>query len=187
MQKIIELDNICAGYGKKEVLHHINLTFEQGNIYTVIGPNGCGKSTLIKTLLQIISHTSGDIFISSRNIKTYKRNEFAKKISYVPQAKKIPDISVLHMVLQGRFTHLTYPKKYQKEDYEIARKALDWVGLAELENERVSYLSGGMQQNAYIAMALAQDTDVIVMDEPTTYLDISHQMQLMELVRTFKP
>ncbi len=180
---MIELYNVCAGYGEKEILHNISLYFEPGKIYTLIGPNGCGKSTLLKTLIRINPHTKGEILVSSKNINEYKTNELAKKIAYLSQGKKVPDISVLRMVLHGRFAYLSYPRKYQKEDYEIARKALEWAGLSELENENLSCLSGGMQQKVYIAMALAQDADTILMDEPTTYLDISHQLRLMEMAR----
>ena len=180
---MIELYNLCAGYGKKEILHNISLSFKQGKIYALIGANGCGKSTLLKVLLRIVPYTKGSIFISSKNITLYKQNELAKKIAYVSQGKKIPDISVLRMVLHGRFAYLGYSRKYQKEDYVMARKALEWAGLSELEEENVSRLSGGMQQKVYIAMALAQDAETILMDEPTTYLDISHQLRLMEMAR----
>lgn len=180
---MIELYNLCAGYGKKEILHNINLSFKQGNIYALIGANGCGKSTLLKTLLRIVPYTKGNICISFKDISTYKQNELAKKIAYVSQGKKVPDISVFRMVLHGRFAYLGYSRKYRKEDYAIARNALEWAGLSEFEEENVSCLSGGMQQKVYIAMALAQDADTILMDEPTTYLDISHQLRLMEMAR----
>lgn len=180
---MIEIYNICAGYGEKEILHNISLSFEKGKVYALIGPNGCGKSTLLKTLIRINPHTKGNIFVSSKEITEYKANELAKKIAYVSQGKHTPDISVLRMVLHGRFAYLTYPRRYRKEDYEIARTALKWAGLSELEEENVSHLSGGMQQKVYIAMALAQDAEAILMDEPTTYLDISHQFRLMEMAR----
>ena len=180
---MIELYNICASCGKKEVLHNITISFQAGKVYTLIGANGCGKSTLLKTLLRIVPHTKGNIFISSKEVNDYKTTELAKKIAYLSQGKKAPDSSVLNMVLYGRFAYLHYPRKYQKKDYEIAKKALEYVGLAELENEMVSQLSGGMQQNVYIAMMLAQDAQTLLMDEPTTYLDISHQFKLMQLAK----
>lgn len=180
---MIEIYNICAGYGEKEILHNISLSFEKGKIYALIGPNGCGKSTLLKTLIRMNPHTKGTILVSSKEITEYKSNELAKKIAYVSQGKHTPDISVLRMVLHGRFAYLNYPRRYRKEDYELARKALEWAGLSELEDENMSHLSGGMQQKVYIAMALAQDADTILMDEPTTYLDISYQLRLMEMAR----
>uniref|UniRef100_UPI0040565602 ABC transporter ATP-binding protein n=1 Tax=Agathobacter sp. TaxID=2021311 RepID=UPI0040565602 len=180
---MIKLCNVCAGYGEKEVLHNICISFKPQKIYVLVGANGCGKSTLLKTLIRINPHTKGEIFVSSKRIKEYKPNELAKKIAYLPQGKKVPDISVLRMVLHGRFAYLDYPRKYRKKDYEIARSALEWAGLSRLEDENVSHLSGGMQQNVYIAMALAQDADTVLMDEPTTYLDIIHQLRLMEMAR----
>ena len=113
----------------------------------------------------------------------FSTRDLAKEIAYLAQSKQIPDCSVLRMVLYGRFAYLTYPRRYRKEDFEIARKALSWVGLAHLEDVNMRHLSGGMQQKVYIAMALAQDANTILMDEPTTYLDIAHQLRLMELAK----
>ncbi|MBQ2283466.1 MAG: ABC transporter ATP-binding protein [Agathobacter sp.] len=180
---MIQLKNVCAGYEGKEVLHNICVNFPEGKITAIVGPNGCGKSTLIKSLVRINPHTSGEIFVKNKNIKDYSSKELAQQIAYVAQNKQIPDISVLKMVLHGRFPYLSYPRRYGKEDLEIARQALDWAGLSDLENELVSHLSGGMQQKVYIAMALAQDSQAILMDEPTTYLDISHQLRLMEMIK----
>ena len=104
-------------------------------------------------------------------------------MAYLSQSKSVPDITVLKMVLHGRFAYLNYPRRYRKEDYEIARNALAWVGLSDLEDEPLNRLSGGMRQKVYIAMALAQDTPVILMDEPTTYLDIYHQLKTMDMAR----
>ena len=180
---MIQLKNVCAGYEGKEVLHNISVDFPEGKITAIVGPNGCGKSTLIKSLVRINPHTSGEIFVKNKNIKDYSSKELAQQIAYVAQNKQIPDISVLKMVLHGRFPYLSYPRRYGKEDLEIARQALDWAGLSDLENELVSHLSGGMQQKVYIAMALVQDSQAILMDEPTTYLDISHQLRLMEMIK----
>ncbi len=180
---MIELLNVCAGYEKKEILHNINMTIEAGKITVLIGPNGCGKSTLLKAVVGINPHTSGQILVDGKPVESYKSNDLAKKVSYLAQSKKAPDISVLRMVLHGRFAYLNYPRKYRREDFEIARRALAWAGLSEFEDENVNHLSGGMQQKVYIAMALAQDTATILMDEPTTYLDVAHQLRVMEMAR----
>ena len=180
---MIELKNICAGYEKKEVLHHINLTLQAGKVTVLLGPNGCGKSTLLKTLVRILPYQKGEILIEEKPIQMYSSSELAKKIAYLAQSKTIPDISVLRMVLQGRFCYLNYPRRYRKEDIEIAKQALQWAGLLEVQEENVNQLSGGMQQKVYIAMALAQNANTILMDEPTTYLDIAHQLRLMEMVK----
>lgn len=180
---MVELTNVCAGYEKREILHNINMTFQPGKITVLIGPNGCGKSTLLKTMVRILPHTSGEILVSGKSVETYKSTDLAKEIAYLPQKKSVPDISVLRMVLHGRFAYLGYPRRYSERDIAAARRALDWAGLSHLEEENVSRLSGGMQQRVYIAMALAQDANTILMDEPTTYLDVSHQLCLMEMAR----
>ena len=180
---MIVLKNVCAGYEKKEVLHEVSLSFKPGKITALIGPNGCGKSTLLKALVRIHPHTNGEIFINEKNIMEFSTRDLAKEIAYLAQSKQIPDCSVLRMVLYGRFAYLTYPRRYRKEDFKIARKALSWVGLAHLEDVNMRHLSGGMQQKVYIAMALAQDAKTVLMDEPTTYLDIAHQLRLMELAK----
>ena len=180
---MIELINMNAGYDGKVILHDINMRFEPGKVTALIGPNGCGKSTLFKAIVRINPHTSGRILVDGKEITNYASKELAKKVAYLPQSRKVPDISVLSMVLHGRFAYLSYPRQYRKEDIEIARKALAWVGLSHLEEENVNRLSGGMQQKVYLAMALAQDAETILMDEPTTYLDISHQLRLMELAK----
>lgn len=180
---MIILDNVSVGYEDRVVLHSINLEFKPGKITVLIGPNGCGKSTLLKALVRINPHLEGEIFINQQEIGKYKTIELAKQVAYLSQSKNIPDITVLKMVLHGRFAYLNYPRRYQKDDYEIARKALVWVGMSDFEDEPMNRLSGGMRQKVYIAMALAQDTPVILMDEPTTYLDIYHQLKMMDMAK----
>lgn len=180
---MITLKNVCGGYGDKEILHDITLNLGPGKITALIGPNGCGKSTLLKTLVGINSFTAGEIWINDRNMKELKTTELAKSVAYLPQNKKTPDISVLRMVLHGRFAYLNYPRKYSPEDIRIAREALHWADLEELAEENVAHLSGGMQQKVYIAMALAQNADMILLDEPTTYLDVAQQLKLLDMAR----
>lgn len=185
---MIKMKNVCAGYDGEEILHDINLEFEPGKVTVVIGPNGCGKSTLLKTLVRLNPHTRGEIVVASMKaeyalIETLMPAELAQRVAYLPQSKRTPDISVLRMVLHGRFAYLKYPRRYRQEDYEMARKALKWVGIEDLADKNVSELSGGTQQKVYIAMALAQDTDTILLDEPTTYLDIAHQIKMMKLAK----
>ncbi len=180
---MIELKNVCAGYEGKAVLHHANASFEPGKITVLVGPNGCGKSTLLKAIVRINPHSEGEILIDGTTIENMTSKELARKAAYLAQNKKAPDISVLKMVLHGRFSHLSYPRKYCPQDMEIAKNALKWAGMEAESDKLVSKLSGGMQQKVYIAMALAQDADTILMDEPTTYLDVVHQLRLMEMAR----
>ena len=180
---MIELKNVSAGYDGKTVVKDASLTLEPGKITVLAGPNGCGKSTLLKAIVGIVPHTTGEILINEISTKEMNTKQVAKEVAYLAQNKKAPDISVMKMVLHGRFAHLNYPRKYRAQDIEIARNAISWAGLEAESETMVSKLSGGMQQKVYIAMALAQDTEVILMDEPTTYLDVAHQLRLMEMVK----
>ena len=180
---MIELHNVCAGYHGIEVLHHINLTIEKGKITVFVGPNGCGKSTLLKALTRFNPHFSGKILVNGMEIEQYSSIKLAREIAYLPQSRTVPEITVLKMVLHGRFPYLSYPRRYRKEDLEKAREALRWAEIEELAEKSMSSLSGGTRQKVYIAMAIAQDTPVILMDEPTSFLDISHQLRLMEVAR----
>lgn len=180
---MIELKNVSAGYEGKNVVKDFSSTFERGKITVLMGPNGCGKSTLLKSVVGIVSHTSGEILVDGILKEGMSSRQLAQKVSYLAQNKKAPDISVMKMVLHGRFAHLSYPRKYHSKDVEIAKNALRWVGMDEKSETPVSKLSGGMQQKVYIAMALAQDTETILMDEPTTYLDVAHQLRLMDMAK----
>ena len=180
---MLELNRISAGYGKQTVLNDVSTFFEKGKLTSIIGVNGCGKSTLLKAILGILPLSGGEITVDGENLLTMSRNEIAKKIAYLSQGKNIPDMTVEQMVLHGRFPYLSYPRRYSSHDREVAIKAMEIVGVAEFAHKPLYSLSGGMRQNAYIAMALAQDTDYILLDEPTTYLDIAHQLELMRLLK----
>ena len=181
---MIELRHAAAGYGKQQVLKDISVCFEKSCLTSILGVNGCGKSTLLKTVLGMIPLHSGEITLDGQNLQEMSRNAIARKIAYLSQGRNTPDMTVAQMVLHGRFPHLDYPRRYRKQDYEIAFSAMEQVGIADLAQNPLSALSGGMRQNAYIAMALAQDTEYILLDEPTTYLDIAHQLELMKTLRT---
>ena len=180
---MLELKNISAGYGNKTVLDSVTSSFEKGKLTSIIGINGCGKSTLLKAILGILPPSSGEIVIDGSNVRELSRNDIAKKIAYLAQGKNTPDMTVEQMVLHGRFPYLSYPRRYKEIDREIARKAMGTVGISHLADKPLYELSGGMRQTTYIAMALAQDTDYILLDEPTTHLDIAHQLDLMRILR----
>ena len=180
---MLELKNISAGYGSKNVLDGVTVSIEKGKLTSIIGVNGCGKSTLLKAVIGILPLQSGEIFIDGKSLQSMNKNGVAKKIAYLAQGKSAPDMTVEQMVLHGRFPYLSYPRRYKECDRRIAKKAMQDVGIAHLANKPMHTLSGGMRQNAYIAMALAQDTDFILLDEPTTYLDIAHQLELMKLLK----
>ena len=179
---MLEIKNICAGYDKKRVISDVSFEVERGSIVSVIGANGCGKSTLMRSIAGVLELWDGEVVIDGEPAKDLGRLGVARRISYLAQGKGVPDMTVGQMVLHGRFPHLSYPRRYSGRDRKIAHDAMGAVGILDLADRPMSMLSGGMRQNAYIAMALAQDTDYILLDEPTTYLDASHQMALMDML-----
>lgn len=181
---MIELKRISAGYGKHMVLNHVSMSFEPGKLTSIIGVNGCGKSTLLKVMLGMLPAADGSVSIDGVPLGAMRRNGIARKAAYLAQGRSTPDMTVEQLVLHGRFPHLNYPRRYTQQDHEIARAAMEQMGVADHARKPLHTLSGGMRQNAYLAMALAQNTDYILLDEPTTYLDISHQLELMRTLRT---
>ena len=179
---MLEVKSLSAGYLDKHVLEHVDFRIPSEKVTVILGPNGCGKSTLLKALCGIIPADSGQVVLDGENILTLPQRQLAQRVAYLAQSRQVPDITVERLVLHGRFPYLGYPRRYRKEDYAIADAAMKTMGVAELADELVQNLSGGQRQKVYIAMALVQDTPVILLDEPTTYLDISHQLEIMELV-----
>jgi len=183
---MIKLDNISAGYNKVEIIKNINLNFKEGSITSIIGQNGCGKTTLLKTASNILKPYGGSITISGKDIKSFHNKELAKKVSFLPQIRTVPNITVYQLVMHGRYPYLGFSRTPQKEDKEIVEKAIDNMGLNNYIHKNLQELSGGQRQKVYIAMVLAQDTDIIFLDEPTTYLDINHQLEILEIVKELK-
>lgn len=180
---MLKITDLTAGYGGKPVLRNLNLTMQPGQVNILIGPNGCGKSTLLKTIAGLLPY-SGAMQLDGAELSSLDHRTRARNIAYLPQNRPVPDITAERLVLHGRFPYLGYPRKYRKEDHEAAQAALVQMGIADLAQTNVADLSGGTRQKVYIAMALAQNTPVILLDEPTTFLDIGHQMQMMETVRS---
>lgn len=179
---MIKLKDINAGYGNNIILNNMNCSFKEGEITSVVGMNGCGKSTLLKVISGLIEPISGEIMVQDKNIRNLSDKERAKLISYLPQSRNTPVISAERMVLHGRFPYLSYPRRYSREDKEIAQAAMERVGILDLKDKNMSELSGGERQKVYIAMALTQDTKIILLDEPTTFLDITYQLELLKLL-----
>lgn len=180
---MIELQNLSVGYGSDPVLQGVNLSFVPGTVTALLGPNGCGKSTLLKSIVGLSDVLAGGISIGNTSYVNLQPNQLAQQVAYLPQGRRVPDITVQRMVLHGRFPYLHYPRRYSKSDFDAAQAAMERVGIRSLAEEPLAKLSGGTRQKAYIAMALAQDTPTILLDEPTTYLDIGHQLGLLALCR----
>jgi len=180
---MIQISNLSGGYPDKLVLQNVTLQIPAGQVTILVGPNGCGKSTLLKTMVGILPRRAGQLVIGGRDMDAYSRSELAGKITYLPQNRQVPDMTAGRMVLHGRFPYLRYPRQYSREDLRIAREAMLALDIADLADTPMTKLSGGMQQKVYIAMALAQDTEAVLLDEPTTFLDAGHQLQLMDMLR----
>lgn len=176
---MIQLDHVSAGYGPKLVVEDISLELKPGQVLTLLGPNGSGKSTLLRTIAGLHPLAGGQILVDGTPAKKLSRRQMAQKITYMPQSRTIPNITARKMVLHGRFPYLSYPRRYRKEDYDATRRAMERADAWELADNPVQSLSGGQRQKVYLAMAMAQETQTILMDEPTTYLDIQHQLSLM--------
>lgn len=180
---MIEIRALSAGYSGRTVIHSLDLTVPRGKITVIVGPNGCGKSTLLKTLAGILPASGGSVLLDGRELASLSPRERAQSVAYLAQGRQVPEITALRLVLHGRFPYLSYPRRYRREDREIAMGCLERMGVAHLADRPLHTLSGGTRQKVYIAMALAQDTPAVLLDEPTTYLDVPHQMQMMELAR----
>lgn len=181
---MIEIKNLSCSYNGKQVLSDVSLTIPDGKLTVLLGLNGSGKSTLLKTALRLNEKTAGKVYIDGEDTDELSSKQLAQKIAYMSQSRSTPNIEASRMVLHGRFPWLSYPRRYSEKDYEIVNNALRYVGAEGLKKEKLTELSGGQVQKIYIAMALAQDTPVLFMDEPTTFLDVPHQLRLMSLARS---
>ena len=179
---MLDIQNLTAGYGGTPVLRNISLTVPMGKVTVVVGPNGCGKSTLLKVLAGILPG-QGSLRLEGQDLQGLSSRHRARKIAYLPQTRPVPEITAGRLVLHGRFPYLSYPRRYRREDTAAAEAAMARLGILDLKDRELASLSGGQRQKVYIAMVLAQDTPVVLLDEPNTYLDIAHQLQLMALAK----
>ena len=180
---MIELKSLSAGYGGRDVLHDITLPFPPGRVLALLGPNGCGKSTLLRAALGLLPKSGGEVLMDGVPIESLSPRERALRAAYLPQSRPVPSITARRMVLHGRFPHLSYPRRYRQEDQEAVDRALERAGAAELAPRPMTELSGGQRQKVYLAMALAQETPTLLMDEPTTFLDVGRQLEVMAQAR----
>lgn len=181
---MLRVEKLSLGYDGNRIVREISFDIETEGITTIIGPNGCGKSTILKALSKNKKPISGDIFFEEIDLKAYKAKELARKMSILPQSPKAPeDVNVRDLVGYGRYPHLSWTGRLTKNDYEVIDWAISETKLEGLQHRHVSTLSGGERQRAWVAMALAQQSKILLLDEPTTFLDICHQYELLELVK----
>jgi iron complex transport system ATP-binding protein len=179
----ISTKNLNISYGNIDIVKDLNLNIPKGKITTIIGANGCGKSTILKTIARILQPKSGDIYINDKNIKEQSSKELAKTMAVLPQSPQAPSgLTVEELIAYGRFPHQKGFGKLKKEDHDIVTWALEATGIKEFRDRPIEALSGGQRQRAWIAMALAQQTDILLLDEPTTYLDLAHQLEVLNLL-----
>ena len=177
----MELRQLRAGYGEHMVLDGVDLALRPGEVLALLGPNGSGKSTLIRAALGLLPLTGGQVLIDGADAAALTPRQRAQKAAYLPQTRPVPNITALRMVLHGRFPHLTYPRRFRQEDYAAAMAALEQADAACLARRPMPELSGGQRQRVYLAMALAQDAPTLFLDEPTAFLDVSHQLEVGRL------
>ena len=180
----MEIRDLKFSYGDRAFIQGLNVHIEKGRVTTILGPNGCGKSTLLNLIVRQLKPQGGDIFLEGRSIRQMTAREISRKIAMVHQQNRAPaDLTVERLVQFGRMPHQTKFSSRDEEGEEAVRWALKVTRLEKMKQKSVGRLSGGERQRAFIAMALAQKTDILFLDEPTTYLDIYYQMEILNLVR----
>lgn len=179
----ISVKKLSVAYEDISIIENMNLSIPKGKISIIIGANGCGKSTLLKTIARVIKPKAGDIFINEKNIKFQKEKQIATEVAFLPQGPVCPSgITVRELVAFGRFPHQKLIGGLNSHDKKIIDWALEETGLKDFANKEIENLSGGQRQRAWIAMTLAQETDIIMLDEPTTYLDMSYQLEVLQVL-----
>ncbi|ENJ9653673.1 TPA: ABC transporter ATP-binding protein [Clostridium botulinum] len=179
----ITTTNLAIAYEDKLIVDGLNMNIPKGKITTIIGPNGCGKSTVLKTIGRILEPKEGLVYLNGDDIRNFSTKEVAQKMAILPQSPQAQGgLTVGELVSYGRFPHKKGFGKLSPEDKKVIEWALDITKLTELEVTMVDNLSGGQRQRVWIAMALAQQTDLILLDEPTTYLDMAYQLEVLELL-----
>lgn len=182
---MVELKDVSLGYNDKVVLSNISMKTVPGEMVGLVGANGSGKSTLIKGIAGVLRAFSGRIMIAGRDVKTMKREELARIVATVPQSPLLPGaFTAFEIVLMGRTPHLGLLRYEGESDFAIARAAMEATGTDSLADRRVCELSGGEQQRVIIARALAQEPRVLLLDEPTAHLDINHQIEILDLIKS---
>ena len=187
MSYAIDIKNLSHAYDSLVVLNNLSFAIQRGDFFIIIGPNGSGKTTLLKIISGLIQLQQGNLMILDQPLQSYTRKILAKKIAYVPQMISMDfPFRVMDLVLMGRSPHLGPLGLGQEKDVEIARKAMAFTGVEHLGDRKLEQLSGGEQQRVFIARAICQDPEVILLDEPTASLDLAHQVRIMDMMEKLK-
>jgi len=180
----LRADNLTLGYQRKIIARDLSIDIPDGELTVIIGPNACGKSTLLRALSRLMRPEQGRVWLDGRAINDYATKEVARRLGLLPQSSNAPgDIRVADLVARGRYPHQRLFSRWCAEDERAVAQAMRDTGVVELADRSVDTLSGGQRQRVWIAMVLAQQTPLLLLDEPTTWLDIAHQIDLLELLR----
>ncbi|WP_199176591.1 ABC transporter ATP-binding protein [Subtercola sp. Z020] len=171
-----------VGYDKRTIIHDLDIDIPDDSFTVIVGPNACGKSTLLRALARVLAPTGGSVVLDGRDISAYPSKEVARRVGLLPQTSIAPDgITVLDLVSRGRFPHQSMLQQWSTADEQAVLRAMEATTVTDLAERTVDELSGGQRQRVWVAMALAQETPLLLLDEPTTYLDIAHQIELLDL------
>lgn len=181
---MIELRALSVGYRGTPVLQGVNLAFPPGTVTVLLGPNGCGKTTLLKTALGLLPPVSGAVWYDGTPLSALTPGQAAHRAAYLPQSRNVPELTARRLVLHGRFPYLSFPRRYRQSDFDAVQRALAAAGAETLADRPLRELSGGQRQKVYLAMALAQETPAVFLDEPTAWLDARCQLDVMRTART---
>ncbi|MFJ7747561.1 ABC transporter ATP-binding protein [Peribacillus sp. NPDC097295] len=180
---ILEMENLETSYEKFTVFKDLNLEIKEGLITTIIGPNGCGKSTLLKTIGRILKQKKGTIYLQGEDLKAIHTKRIAQLMALLPQTPVAPSqLKVEELISYGRYPHRNNVNKLTREDKEKIEWAMDITKTIAFRDREIANLSGGQRQKVWLAMALAQETGILLLDEPTTYLDMAHQLEVLSIV-----
>jgi iron-siderophore transport system ATP-binding protein len=178
----LRADGVTLAYDKRVISEQLSLDIPDGSFTVIVGPNACGKSTLLRALSRLLTPTDGRIVLDGRDLASFRPKEAARIVGLLPQSSIAPDgITVADLVARGRYPHQGLIRQWSTEDAKAVESALDATGIGDLRARPVSELSGGQRQRVWAAMALAQETPILLLDEPTTFLDIAHQVDLLDL------
>jgi len=182
-QRRLSADAVTLAYGDRTVVERLSLDIAPGRITAIVGANGCGKSTLLRALARLISPKEGQVVLDGAALASRPSKEIARVLGLLPQSPVAPEgIAVADLVGRGRHPHQKLLARWTAHDYEAVAAALDVTGISDLADRSVDELSGGQRQRVWIAMALAQETDILLLDEPTTFLDVAHQIEVLDLL-----
>ncbi|UTX51862.1 ABC transporter ATP-binding protein [Leucobacter aridicollis] len=178
----LRVDNATIGYDHKTISTDLSVDIPDGSFTVIVGPNACGKSTLLRALSRLLKPTAGSVLLDGRSISWYRAKEVARRLGLLPQTSLAPDgITVADLVARGRYPHQGLIRQWTEKDERAVLSAMAATGVTELSPRLVDELSGGQRQRVWVAMVLAQQTELLLLDEPTTFLDIAHQIELLEL------